>query len=68
MLFTDEFCRWWDGLTTEEQDAVDRVVRLLEARGTAFLGGVKTGEERWYEIHVPIADRIYQEYLKEMEG
>jgi hypothetical protein len=111
VLFTDEFCRWWDGLTTEEQDAVDRVVRLLEARGTALgfpyssgivtstyshmrelriqhkgepyrvlyafdpkrnavllLGGVKTGEERWYEIHVPIADRIYQEYLKEMEG
>jgi hypothetical protein len=111
VLFTDEFGRWWDGLTMEEQDAVDRVVRLLEARGTALgfpyssgiassayphmremriqysgepyrvlyafdpkrdavllLGGVKTGQERWYEIHVPIADRIYQEYLKEIGG
>jgi hypothetical protein len=36
VLFTDEFGAWWDGLTTEEQDAVDRVVGLLEMRGTAL--------------------------------
>jgi hypothetical protein len=32
-----------------------------------LLGGIKTGDDRWYEIHVPIADRIYRKYLAEME-
>ena len=47
-----------------------RVLYAFDPKRNAvlLLGGVKTGEERWYEIHVPIADRIYQEYLKEMEG
>jgi hypothetical protein len=95
----------------EEQDAVDRMVRLLEARGATLgfphssgivtstyshmrelriqysgepyrvlyafdpkrnavllLGDVKTGDDRWYEIHVPIADRVYRKYLEDMEG
>jgi hypothetical protein len=35
-LFTDEFEQWWDALDENEQDAVDRVVRLLIAAGTAL--------------------------------
>lgn len=31
--FTDEFGAWWDTLAESAQDAVDRVVGLLEARG-----------------------------------
>jgi hypothetical protein len=31
--FTDEFGAWWDTLTEAQQDAVDRVVGLLEERG-----------------------------------
>jgi hypothetical protein len=31
--FTDEFGVWWDSLSEAAQDAVDRVVGLLEARG-----------------------------------
>jgi hypothetical protein len=36
-------------------------------RAVLLLGGIKTGDDRWYEIHVPIADRIYRKYLAEME-
>jgi len=32
-----------------------------------LLGGDKTGNDRWYEVHVPIADRLYDEHLKELE-
>ncbi|MDB4899696.1 MAG: toxin [Gemmatimonadetes bacterium] len=31
--FTDEFGVWWDTLADGAQDAVDRIVGLLEARG-----------------------------------
>ena len=31
--YTDEFGAWWDGLTHDEQDAIDRSVGLLEERG-----------------------------------
>ena len=44
--FTDEFGAWWDTLTEGAQDAVDRVVGLLEARGPRlghpFTSGVAT--------------------------
>jgi hypothetical protein len=32
-----------------------------------LLGGVKTGNDRWYDEHVPQADRIWREYLREKE-
>ncbi len=31
--FTDEFGEWWDTLEADEQDSVDVVVGLLQARG-----------------------------------
>jgi hypothetical protein len=27
----------------------------------------KTGNDRWYEEHVPVADNLYDEYLRELE-
>ena len=33
-----------------------------------LIGGDKTGQNRWYEIFVPVADRIYSEYVEEMES
>ena len=36
MLFTDEFGEWWSGLSEEEQDAMDRVVRLLTEYGATL--------------------------------
>lgn len=32
-----------------------------------LLGGDKTGRERWYEQNVPVADALYDEYLRELE-
>jgi hypothetical protein len=32
-----------------------------------LLGGDKTGDNRWYKVNVPIADRLYDEYLEELE-
>jgi hypothetical protein len=32
-----------------------------------LIGGDKTGEKRWYEIFVPIADRLYDERLADLE-
>jgi hypothetical protein len=35
---------------------------------TLLLGGVKTGNDRWYEENVPKADGLYDEYLKSSKG
>jgi hypothetical protein len=32
-----------------------------------LIGGEKTGNERFYELYVPIADSIYDEHLAELE-
>jgi hypothetical protein len=37
-------------------------------RRTAILliGGEKTGDDRWYETYVPLADRLYDEHLAQL--
>lgn len=32
-----------------------------------LIGGKKGGDARWYRIHVPIAEKIYDEHLKALE-
>lgn len=32
-----------------------------------LIGGDKTGDNRWYERMVPIADRLYDEYIAELQ-
>jgi len=34
--FTDEFERWWNSLSEDEQDSVDHMVRLLQKRGPSL--------------------------------
>lgn len=45
-----------------------RTLYIFDPSRTAILliGGDKTGNDRWYEQFVPVADRIYQEYLDEL--
>jgi hypothetical protein len=31
-----------------------------------LLGGDKTGDDRWYDVNVPIADTLYEEHLKQL--
>ena len=32
-----------------------------------LLGGMKGGDDRWYEENVPIADKLYDTHLKELK-
>jgi hypothetical protein len=109
--FTDEFARWWEVLSADEQDSVRDSVKLLEFAGPllarphvdtlkgskhanmkelrtqhagdplrvffAFdprrsaillVGGNKTGDDRFYETMIPLADKIYDEYLEMLRG
>ena len=46
-----------------------RVLYAFDKRRVSILllGGNKTGDERWYEVNVPIADRLFEEHLKTTE-
>lgn len=46
-----------------------RVLYAFDPRRCAILliGGNKTGDKRWYQKFVPIADRIYDEHLKDLK-
>ena len=104
--YTDEFERWWNGLTEVEQEDINAKVILLQRLGPSLrrphsdvialskhpkmkeliiqhsgkpyrvlyafdprrsaillIGGDKTGDNRWYERFVPIADRLYDEHI-----
>ena len=32
-----------------------------------LIGGNKTGNDRWYDTFVPLADRLYEEHLEELK-
>jgi hypothetical protein len=42
-----------------------RVLYAFDPRrcGILLIGGDKTGDDKWYEKFVPIADRLYDEHL-----
>jgi hypothetical protein len=46
-----------------------RVLYAFDPLRTALLliGGDKTANDRWYEEYVPVADRLYDKHLKELE-
>ncbi len=45
-----------------------RVLYAFDPKRTALLliGGDKTGNPKWYEQFVPLADRLFDEHLKEL--
>lgn len=45
-----------------------RILYAFDPRRTAILllGGKKTGDDRWYDVNVPRADRLYEIYLDEI--
>lgn len=47
-----------------------RVLYIFDPRRMALLllGGDKTGDNRWYERAVPMADQIYEQFLKDLKG
>ena len=56
-------------LRTQHDGRPLRTLYAFDPRRSVILliGGDKTGEKRWYEIHIPIADRLYDEHLKQLQ-
>jgi hypothetical protein len=53
-------------LRIQHQGRPYRVLYAFDPRRVALLllGGDKTGDDRWYERVVPIADRLYDDHLQ----
>jgi hypothetical protein len=47
-----------------------RTLYVFDPRRVAVLliGGDKTGNNRWYNEYVPLADKIYDQYLEELHS
>jgi hypothetical protein len=56
-------------LRTQHDGRPFRTLYAFDPRRHAILliGGDKTGDKRWYEEQIPIADRLYAEHLKELK-
>jgi hypothetical protein len=57
-------------LRTQHDGHPLRTLYAFDPRRSAILliGGDKTGDKRWYETHVPIADRLYDEHLEQLKN
>ena len=57
-------------LKTQHDGHPLRTLYAFDPRRSAILliGGDKTGDKRWYETHVPIADRLYDEHLEQLKN
>lgn len=46
-----------------------RVLYVFDPRRTAILliGGNKTGDDRWYEKFVPVADELYEQHIETLK-
>jgi hypothetical protein len=56
-------------LRIQHQGRPYRVLYIFDPRRVAILllGGDKTGDDLWYERNIPVADRLYDEHLSEIE-
>lgn len=56
-------------LRVQHQGRPYRVLYVFDPRRHAILliGADKTGQDRWYEEHVPLAEKIYLRYLRELK-
>ena len=45
-----------------------RTLYAFDPRRSAILliGGDKTGNERWYDSHIPIADQLYDQHISQL--
>ncbi len=55
-------------LRTQSGGRPIRALYAFDPRRTAILliGGDKTGQDRWYEVHVPVADQLYDDHLEQL--
>jgi hypothetical protein len=57
-------------LRTQHEGRPYRTLYAFDPRRAAILliGGDKTGDDRWYETHVPIADKLYDVHVEELKN
>jgi hypothetical protein len=55
-------------LRTQHNGKPSRTLYAFDPRRNALLliGGNKTGDNRWYETHIVIADRVYDAHLQQL--
>jgi hypothetical protein len=55
-------------LRTQHAGRPYRTLYAFDPRRMAILliGGDKTGNDRWYEVHVPLADSLYEQHLEQL--
>ncbi len=55
-------------LRTQHEGRPFRTLYAFDPRRAAILliGGDKTGQDRWYDVFVPLADRLYDEHLEQL--
>ena len=55
-------------LRTQHAGRPYRTLYAFDRRRAAILllGGDKTGKDRWYEVYVPIADKLYDSHLEQL--
>jgi hypothetical protein len=55
-------------LRTQHKGEPYRTLFAFDPRRIAILliGGRKTGDDRWYDTFIPIADRLYEEHLDQV--
>ena len=56
-------------LRTQHQGSPYRTLYAFDPRRTAILliGGDKTGDKRWYDVYIPIADKLYDDHINELK-
>ncbi|MNF93889.1 hypothetical protein D3C84_765800 [compost metagenome] len=55
-------------LRTQHDGHPLRTLYAFDPRRSAILliGGDKTGDNRWYDVNVPVADRLYDQHLEQL--
>ncbi len=55
-------------LCIQHQGRPYRILFAFDPRRHAIflIGGDKTGDGRWYDVHVSVADRLYDAHLNEL--
>jgi hypothetical protein len=55
-------------LRTQSEGRPLRTLYAFDPRRSAILllGGDKTGDDRWYDTHIPAADKLYEEHLVQL--
>lgn len=55
-------------LRTQHEGRPIRTLYAFDPRRTAILliGGNKSGDDRWYDTHIPVADKLYDGHLQQL--